>query len=132
MSAEDRRKKSSRYMEVKGSWAPKSQLRGRTTCACLCSFYRPKIKSNQYLPWRCPIPRRSGILEKALWEGMERDASSACLAVLPQVLLLSAAQAQWPSLLLVNSWPEEQLPSFTLEVETSHSMQNWQGAQHSW
>lgn len=48
MSTEDRRKRSSHYMEVEGSWAPKSQLRRGTTCACLRGLYRPKIKSNQY------------------------------------------------------------------------------------
>lgn len=60
-------------------------------------------------PGRCPIRRWSGILEKALQEGMERDPGRACLAALPRVFLLSAAQVQWPSLLLVNFWPEEQL-----------------------
>lgn len=46
MSAEDRRKKYSRYMAGEGSWDPKSQLRQGTTCACLRGLYRPKIKSN--------------------------------------------------------------------------------------
>lgn len=48
VSTQDRRKKSSLYMEVKGSWTPKSQLRWGTTCACLRGLYRPKIMSNRY------------------------------------------------------------------------------------
>lgn len=64
--------------------------------------------SRSWLSWRCPIRRQSGLLEKALWEGMERDPGRGHLPVhVDSFSLLSKRDG--PSLLLVNSWSEEQL-----------------------
>lgn len=109
-------------MEMERSWAPKSQLRQGTTCACLRGLYRPKINSSpswssltwcwavrMWCPWDAtqPLAAGSGTLEKG--SQAELDPGKKPCGKGWRGILLSAAQVRCPSVLLLTSWPEEQL-----------------------